>query len=334
MESGKTKLPSETPHDESATRLENPPRLPAPEVLRTFNSNEGKLLRGILGEPIEYIPHPFLESPIAEQFLTGPLPEPGDPHDEPPLAAGDSGMYRLFDEHDLPPKLDREKYLFLRLNYGRRQLVELLRRHAGRRLNVRVARETLRWGHDVQATRSLIVRENLGLVLAMARRTRIHSVDPCDLVSEGNLALLRAVSKFDCGRGYRFSTYACRAILKAFSRVATRTSRYRGRFPTEYDPALEQSDQAEQRRSDVERRCVDELRSILRGQLGNLSETERAVIRARFALDDEQESGGGTKGKTLEEVGALIGVTKERVRQIQNKALGKIRLMLDHFVLS
>ena len=53
---------------------------------------------------------------------------------------------------------------------------------------------------------------------------------------------------------------------------------------------------------------------------------EQVVIRERFALDG---TGGSTKPKTLEQVGQLIGVTKERVRQIQNKALKKIRVILE-----
>jgi len=67
--------------------------------------------------------------------------------------------------------------------------------------------------------------------------------------------------------------------------------------------------------------------------VGQLTEVERQVIRARFALDQTSVD-GRVKGKTLEEVGELIGVTKERVRQIQNKALEKLRVLLDEHVLA
>ncbi|MEZ6241833.1 MAG: sigma factor [Phycisphaerales bacterium] len=79
----------------------------------------------------------------------------------------------------------------------------------------------------------------------MAKRTRMSEVDFADLVSEGNMALLRAVDKFDAGRGFKFSTYACRAILKAFSRQGMKLSKYRQRFPTDFDPKLEESDYLE-----------------------------------------------------------------------------------------
>ena len=73
----------------------------------------------------------------------------------------------------------------------------------------------------------------------------------------------------------------------------------------------------------------------VRGQeyLAHLSEVERTVIRARFALD-QAEDDAAEKSKTLEQVGQMIGVTKERVRQIQNKALGKLRVALEHGLLA
>ena len=146
------------------------------------------------------------------------------------------------------------------------------------------------------------------------------------------MALLRAVAKFDCSRGYKFSTYACRAILKSFSRVATRASRHRGHFPTEFDPDLERGDFLEQRRAAQTDNCIGELRALLDGGDDSLSDVERTVIRARFALEKSDDA--TDRAKTLEQVGDLIGVTKERVRQIQNKALAKLRAALEDSVLA
>jgi RNA polymerase sigma factor (sigma-70 family) len=213
--------------------------------------------------------------------------------------------------------------------------MQIVESHAGRRLTEAATREYLQWDRRTERTRSDIVRVNMPLVLAMAKRTRIHGVDFADLISEGNLALMRSVDKFDCARGFKFSTYACRAILKSFSRVATRTSRYRGHFPTEFDPTLEKSDHLEKKRVGVEDDCVDELRAILGENTAQLSDVEVTVIRARFALDgSDPTEGESRRGKTLEQVGEMIGVTKERVRQIQNKALGKLRVALEDGVLA
>ncbi len=190
-----------------------------------------------------------------------------------------------------------------------------------------LTRELLAWWHRTWEVRSEIVQVNVPLVLAMAKRTRLNSIDFNELVSEGNMALLRSVDKFDCSRGFKFSTYSCRAILKSFSRVAMRVSRYRGRFPTEFDPALEQDTYLEDKRQDVELDCVDELKAILLRNQADLSEIEQTVIRERFALSSLSPE--STSPKTLEEVGLIIGVTKERVRQIQNKALQKIKQALE-----
>ncbi len=220
-----------------------------------------------------------------------------------------------------------EKALFLRYNYARYRAYRLLESHAGKRLPAGQTRLLLAWSQRCLTLRAEIVRANIPLVLAMAKRTRLVGVDFSELISEGNMALLRSADKFDCGRGFKFSTYACRAILKGFSRVAMRTSRYRGRFPTEFDPSLEKSDFVDRKRESAESDCVDELRLIITANRAELNDVEMTVIRERFAwpkVGRDEES-----PKTLEQVGAIIGVTKERVRQIQNKALGKIREVLE-----
>ncbi len=221
-----------------------------------------------------------------------------------------------------------EQTLFLRYNYARYRVALIMNRHAGRHLTAKVATELLWWHKQSLAIRDQIIKANLPLVLAMAKRTRLANADYMELISEGNMALLRSVEKFDCTRGFKFSTYACRAILKSFSRVAMRASRYRGRFPTEFDPTLEKSTYQEELRETHEADCVDELRGIISQNSANLNEVEVKVLQARFALG--QVAGAPGDGpKTLEQVGLLIGVTKERVRQIQNRALDKLRAKLQ-----
>ncbi len=224
---------------------------------------------------------------------------------------------------------DQEQLLFKRFNYARRAVCAILEEHRNKRLSADATRHLLAWGHRAVTVRSQIVQFNLPLVLAMAKRTRLNGVDYNELISEGNIALLRSVEKFDCGRGFKFSTYACRAILKAFSRVAMRTSRYRGRFPVEYDPAMEKSDYLEIKREGVEADCVQELKRILLDNSADLNQVEQTVIKERFAIG-KPAIGGKPDTKTLEQVGSMIGVTKERVRQIQNRALQKIRVALEH----
>jgi len=223
---------------------------------------------------------------------------------------------------------EEERIMFLRYNYAKSRLHKLQKRIRREGLTKAAAEEFLKWHRRYEHLREYLVRTNLALVLAMAKRTRLGDVDFAEIVSEGNMALLRSVEKFNVERGFKFSTYACRAILKAFSRTAQKASRYRSRFPVEFEPDLEKSDWADRKRDMVEEDCVDELKAIVERNLADLSSVEETVIKRRFNWEQEDDA-----PLTLEEVGKIIGVTKERVRQIQNKALAKIRQVLEDGVL-
>ena len=301
---------------------------PNESVLDALSADDQVLLTKVLTEPAEYVQHPEFSKRGVMRRLYGGEPEwvdSGAPRfvDPPALEVGSSGGTRV-------PTLshDQEKLLFMRYNLARRAAVQILDDYLGKKLTAAAAKKLLAWSNRALDTRTLIVRLNMPLVLAMGKRTRLTNIDFNELVSEGNMALLRSVEKFDVSRGFKFSTYSCRAILKSFSRVAMRASRYRGRFPTEFDPAMERSDFIEKKRGRVEEDCVDELKRILLGNLAQLSEVERTVISERFALGVPSVD-GMPSAKTLEQVGNIIGVTKERVRQIQNKALKKIRGALE-----
>ena len=298
---------------------------PSAAQLARFDEVDRALLLKHFEELVEFVDHELFRKPNAEKILFGRKAVLGakatrfeemDSANSALGAAGGSGTLTSA----------QEIFLFQRFNYARMRVVKLLNKYGNKRMPAKVLRELLAWVHRVMTTRGQITRSNVPLVLAMAKRTRLSGLDFNELVSEGNFALLRSVDKFDCSRGFKFSTYACRAILKSFSRVAMRTSRYRGRFPTEFDPTLERSDFIDRKRDDLESDCVEEIRDILARNRAELNDMEQIVIRERFALDG---GGDSSKPKTLEQVGEMIGVTKERVRQIQNTALKKIRSILE-----
>jgi len=214
-----------------------------------------------------------------------------------------------------------EETVFLRYNYARFRLAGLVEAQSTR-ANTPRARQMVQWYWRAMKCRADLVRANLALVLAMAKRTRIPNVEFGEVVSEGNMALLRSVEKFDVSRGFKFSTYACRAILKSFNRLATKTGRYHQRFPTEYDPDLERSDYDLVRRETERRETVEMVREVLAGNPACLTDVERTVVMERFAI------GSHGPRRTLAEVGKMVGLTNERVRQIQNNALAKIREVL------
>ncbi len=218
----------------------------------------------------------------------------------------------------------QERVLFAQLNFARFSLARLQARSNRSGWTASRAREILDW-HDVsESVRTQLAETNLALVLAMAKRVRSADLDFGDLLSEGNMALMRSVDKFDFSRGFKFSTYACRAILKAYSRLGLKTQKYRKYFPIEFDPALERGDHVMARRASREADDLAEVKSLFDSNRAGLSELERTVIFHRYGLDRPLHSAP----MTLEQVGSLVGVTKERVRQIQNKALEKIRRAL------
>ncbi len=276
---------------------------------------------GKIPEKVDYVFHESFAQAATEANLFGPnahiidVPQwthfPEVPEEIVPTRSAKATLTR-----------EDEAGLFLRYNYARYRLSKLQAAQR-RRLSLNRAQQMVLWYRRAVDAQSALVRANMALVLAMAKRTRIPNVEFSELISEGNMALLRSVEKFDVARGFKFSTYACRAILKSFNRLATKTGRYRQHFPTEFDPDLERSDYDVSRHEIQRNDSVDALREILAKNRARLSEVERRIVMERFAI----ASGG--KGRTLAEVGKLVGLTNERVRQIQNLALGKIKAALD-----
>ena len=216
---------------------------------------------------------------------------------------------------------DQEQVLFCQMNYARYKMCQirrkLLRQSPWSRKTIL---ELLKWHKKQLQARSQIVTANIGLVLAMAKKVNFAGVEFTDLISEGSMALLRATDKFDCQRGYKFSTYACRAIFKGFSRTAKQNYRYRKRFPTQWDTILEKDDYLELLRQEEHENGIEEVREIFEENLADLSGIEQSVIEMRFSLGSSQK-----RPLTLKQVGDKLGLTKERIRQIQNNALAKIR---------
>ncbi len=207
---------------------------------------EERLVKQILEEPMDYID--------SEEFYGAMAPRPGSTTRRRPSRSPTSpGTARSWTDFISGREREtrsrstgtvlltgaEERVLFLQYNYARHRVSR--DPEADRQADARptsTPAKCFRWYRIAERYREQIAETNLALVLAMAKRTRMSEVDFADLVSEGNMALLRSVDKFDCGRGFKFSTYACRAILKAFSRQGMKLSKYRQRFPTDFDPAM------------------------------------------------------------------------------------------------
>jgi RNA polymerase primary sigma factor len=266
-----------------------PPRRDA----RRLADAEMELLASLLSNPIEYVGHEtFADRRGAEVRLFG-----GE-------ASLPRGAAAFRPTAMLPFPLG-----FLMFNYARLRVFELARSCAGRRLRWREAKLLLAWWGRAAEARERLAGDNVPLVLSMVGDYRPPGVDHDDAVSEGHVALLNAVNGFDCSRNWRFSTYACRAILKAFSRAAQKAGRRRSMFPTEFKASLERPEEPPPVAEWAE------FAHLVPGAIeeAGLTDKEKQVLVARYWC-----------GATLEEAGEEIGVSKERARQIQSKAQEKL----------
>lgn len=211
-----------------------------------------------------------------------------------------------------------ETYYFRRMNFLKRR-AEMVRRSLPR--TRRSARKLKQISDDLHlATQDMqrLVRHNLRLVLPLAQKARKLGLSFWDAVSEGNTSLLRAVQGFDYSRGFRFSTYATWAIRRSMFTLAQKRGRERQRFVnTETSVYTEPADVRESVTAENIRH--ERMQAMIRELLQHLDKRSQKVLILRYGLGDEQEP------MTLRDVGEKFGVSKERVRQIESKALQHLR---------
>lgn len=297
---------------------------PAPSTIADLSESDRCLLGKLLTQPWEYVDHPTYHDTAAEETLFGEIGSlrPGETY------FAETRLVDWASGHPIGATLspEDEKLLFLRFNYARVRVAEILSGHAKRHLTASSAASLLAWAHRVLITRGQIAQANVALVVAMAKKARFQGLDFGDVISAGNLALIRSIDRFDCSRGFKFSTYACQGILQRILHVAESARRYRSRFITDYEGSFDRDNRRQRKHEAREAECVDDLRDILDQNRAELTEVEEQVIRHRFAVGS---AGADTRPMTLKEVGALIGMTKERVRQIQKRALDKLRWTME-----
>jgi len=183
---------------------------------------------------------------------------------------------------------------------------------------------------EAEAIKKRIIEANLRLVVSIASKHTTSGANMLDLVSEGNFSLMRAVEKFDYTKGFRFATYASWAIAKDYARKIPAEAARPDKAPT----ASLANIQRDLRTAEGTGVVVLERahQSLVQGIKDNLNEREQYIILNHFGLL-------GTpirkKIKTLKQIGEDLGLSKERVRQIELIALQKLKhsLSIEEFEL-
>jgi RNA polymerase primary sigma factor len=285
-------------------------------VYRVINETRA---RRLLEQPLDYIHHASFDDPEAEAEILAPMPGQAEfeerrrtlraPKDAPPELAS---LYEL-------PLLNKaqEQHLFRKMNFLKYQANRL----RAKLDPARARRQQIKQIEDLQARASAVqnrlINCNMRLAVSVSKRYAGQTDNFFELLSDSNMSLIHAVEKFDFSRGFKFSTYATWSIVKNFARSIPTENRRRERYPTGHEEVFayaadrradehESTEQAEQNSYRVNR------------LLSYLDPREREIVQMRTGL-------ANTQVLTLGEIGEQLGVSKERVRQINMKIMNKLR---------
>jgi RNA polymerase primary sigma factor len=274
--------------------------------------------RRLVETRLEFVPHPSFDDPAQHAAILGPML--GAPDGKP--------TRRTKPPEGLPPYLaslydsallsrEQEAHLFRKMNFLKYQANQLRDRLDPARARPADLDEIERLQEEALAVKNQIIRANLRLVVSIAKRRVGPNNTFFELVSDGNVSLIRAVEKFDYSRGNKFSTYATWSIVKNFSRSIPQEIHRRDRFLTGYEAMFEAA--ADNRTDEHEYESAQRRnREAVKEMLGRLDDRERRIIVSRYGID-------GASEQTLEQLGRELGITKERVRQIESRAQQKLR---------
>lgn len=169
-----------------------------------------------------------------------------------------------------------------------------------------------------------LVTANLRFVVTIAREYRCSDVPLCDLIAEGNVGLMRAAEKFDGTKGYKFISYAVWWIRAYISACISQYNNGGVAMTDENDGVIEKCtargyvDDTINEEFENEMAVLQSREASIAELLKCLKKRELRVIIEYFGLEGEEE-------KTLDEISDELNITNERVRQIKDKALMKLR---------
>lgn len=222
-----------------------------------------------------------------------------------------------------PLTRDQESKLFKRYNYLKFSVARVIEKINPSRVRSSLIKQAEAYLEEAEEIKNILIESNLRLVVSIANRHAGRGASLPDLVSEGNFSLMRAVEKFDYTRGFRFSTYASWAIAKDFARRVP-AERSRPDRAGAIDMEGIQRDMRMANLTDVAA-IEDAHKSLEHVIRDNLNSREQYIIMNHFGLDQRDRR----KGDSLKSIGEELGLSKERVRQLELAALQKLRQCLS-----
>ena len=274
----------------------------------------------IMDLPLDYVPNDEFEkvrTQRQEREIRGEFPASENKRSTPRVPSGLPSYLQSLYEVPLLTR-EQEAHLFRKMNYLKYKAAQMRDELDLDRPKVRLMDRIESLYSEVVATKNRIIRCNLRLVVSIAKRHVQQNGTLFELISDGNISLIRAVEKFNFALGNKFSTYATWAIMKNFARSIPTERVQLDRFRTGHEELFGatsdvRTDAVELETAQAKREA--EVEKILR----HLDQRERAIVARRFGLDRDIEP------RTLKEIGQEMGVSKERIRQIEARALAKLR---------
>jgi len=290
-------------------------------IYRVINERRAERL---LALPLDYIPNASFDDPELARAMLADMPD---------FESYEASRKSLRVPKDAPPELaplyevplltkDQEQHLFRKMNFLKHQAKKLANKIDPAHARTQDLDELERLLIEASKVKEQLVNCNMRLVVSIAKRHAGQTDNFFELLSDGNISLLRAVEKFDYSRGNKFSTYASWAIMKNFARSIPEEKHRRERYVTGHEELFEI---APDNRTD-ESECLasaEQASHKVNRLLSTLDPREREIIRLRAGLDNSEG------GMTLEKIGERLGITKERVRQLNVRAMKKMRVLAE-----